>query len=76
MNTIESGTRAPRLYRWYAHAGERHAIARALATGDPGETLCEESIASVTAVLAVGFYPTCWKCSEEWGKQVTLGKTS
>ncbi|MEU7480558.1 zinc finger protein [Lentzea sp. NPDC042327] len=76
MNTIESGTRAPRLYRWYAHAGERHAIERDLAAGEASETLCGESVASVSEVLAVGFCPTCGKCSTAWGEQIALGKSS
>ncbi|MFI6100795.1 zinc finger protein [Lentzea sp. NPDC051213] len=76
MSTIESGTRAPRRYRWYAHAGERHAINRDLVAGKPGQTLCNDSIAVTSETLAVGFYPTCVKCDAEWRKQRARGTTS
>lgn len=76
MSTIESGTRAPRRYRWYAHAGRRHAIKRDLVAGESGKTLCEDLINAVSETLDVGFDPTCAKCSAEWRKQRLQGMTS
>lgn len=77
MNAIESGTRAPRQFRWYPHAGQRHAIDRDLVPGEPGRTLCNDPIDAVSETLKVGCCdPTCIECDDEWRKLRAQGKTS
>jgi hypothetical protein len=54
------------LYRWYPHAGGRHAIPFEAAPGDKVKTVCGEDITLPRVLLKLACEPECAACDTGW----------
>ncbi|WNV82609.1 zinc finger protein [Umezawaea sp. Da 62-37] len=60
---------ADRRFRWFPHAGNRHAVRVGLVAGDHGETLCGVGIEvprEQPPRSPNGCWPTCPACDAAW----------